>query len=79
MLSVVEALKPSISVELSGRAGDDGLAVLELLESLVCTTAADSDGFTVVEELKLSEPGEFCNGMLLAPEVIMSVDSAVEV
>lgn len=66
MLTTGEALEPSTSVELTGRAAD---AVVKLLDSLVCSGAADSDISVVVGELGLLKSAELCTGMAPAAEV----------
>lgn len=80
MLTTGEALEPSTSVELTGRAAD---AVVKLLDSLVCSGAADSDISVVVGELGLLKSAELCTKisleLLKSAELCTGMAPAVEV
>lgn len=80
MLTTGEALEPSTSVELTGRAAD---AVVKLLDSLVCSGAADSDISVVVGEPGLLKSAELCTKisleLLKSAELCTGMAPAVEV
>lgn len=80
MLTTGEALEPSTSVELTGRAAD---AVVKLLDSLVCSGAADSDISVVVGELGLLKSAELCTKfsleLLKSAELCTGMAPAAEV